>query len=143
MGIQQRIEHFVQREGRRPRILVGDMDQKNHDHDTKLLAACFAEAGFDVDISPPHQTPYGTARMAIENDVHLICALSAGNNHRHLITELVKMLKAEEAEDVIIIMVGVIPQSEYKFLTASGVDLVISSVPIDSATINRLLDFFE
>jgi methylmalonyl-CoA mutase len=143
MEIQQRIEQFVQREGRRPRILVGDMDQKNHDHDTKLLAACFAEAGFDVDISPPHQTPYGTARMAIENDVHLICALSASNNHRHLITELVKMLKAEEAEDVIIIMGGVIPQSEYKFLTASGVDLVISSVPIDSATINRLLDFFE
>jgi methylmalonyl-CoA mutase len=143
MDIKQRIEQFVQRQGRRPRILVGDMDQKNHDHDTKLLAACFAEAGFDVDISPPHQTPRGTARMAVENDVHLICCLSTENRHKHLITDLVEMLKAEEVVNVNIIMGGVIPPSDYKFLTDAGVDLILNSVPVDRVTINRLLDFFE
>ena len=143
MDIKQRIEHFVQRQGRRPRILVGNLDQKNHDHDTKLLATCFAEAGFDVDISPPHQTPRGTARMAIENDVHLICCLSTENKHKHLITDLVKLLKAEEAENVNIIMGGVIPPSDYNFLTDAGVDLILSSIPADKATLYQILDFFE
>ena len=143
MDIKQRIEQFVQRQGRRPRILVGNLDQKNHDHDTKLLATCFAEAGFDVDISPPHQTPRGTARMAIENDVHLICCLSTENKHKHLITDLVKLLKAEEAENVNIIMGGVIPPSDYNFLTDAGVDLILSSIPADKSTLYQILDFFE
>jgi methylmalonyl-CoA mutase len=143
MDIKQRIKQFVQREGRRPRILVGNLDQKDHDHDAKLLAACFAEAGFDVDISPPYQTPRATARMAIENDVHIICCLYTENHHKHLVTDLVNQLKAEAAENVKIIMGGVIPSSESKILTAGGVDLILSSVPADKTAINRLLDFFE
>ncbi len=143
MLIKQRIEQFVKREGRRPRILVSDMGPKKHDHDTKLLATFFAECGFDVDISPLHQTPRGTARMAIENDVHLICFLSTENKHKSLITDMAKALKAEHAENVRIVMGGAIPQSDYKFLYGAGVDLIISSAAADRAAINQLLDLFE
>ena len=143
MLIKQRIEQFVKGEGRRPRILVSNMGKKNHDHDTKLLATFFAESGFDVDISPLHQTPRGTARMAIENDVHAICFLSTENRHKSLVTDLVKVLKAEHAENVRIVMGGAIPRSDYKFLNSAGVDLILSSLPADRAAINRLLDLFE
>jgi len=141
--IKQRIEQFVKEKGRRPRILVSNMGPKNHDHDTKQLAAYFAEAGFDVDISPLHQTPRGTARMAIENDVHGICFLSTENRHKSLITEMMDVLKAEQAEHVRILMGGTIPRSDYKFLYGAGVDLILNSVPTDRSTINRLLDLFE
>ncbi|MBE9543239.1 MAG: methylmalonyl-CoA mutase, partial [Proteobacteria bacterium] len=73
MLIKQRIEQFVKREGRRPRVLVSNMGKRSHDRDTRLLATLFAGSGFDVDISPLRQTPRGTARMAIENDVHIVC----------------------------------------------------------------------
>ena len=143
MLIKQRIEQFVKEDGRRPRILVSNMGKKSHDHDTKLLASFFAEAGFDVDISPLQQTPRGTARMAIENDVHVICFLSTENRHKSLITELIKVLKADQAENVRIVMGGAIPRSDYKFLYGAGVDLILSSVPTDRCTINRLLDLLE
>ena len=91
MLIDQRIEQFVKRAGRRPRILVSSMGKKRHDQNTRLLATIFAESGFDVDISPLHQTPRSTARMAIENDVHIICFLSTVNNHKTLVTELAKV----------------------------------------------------
>ena len=143
MLIKQRIEQFVKGKGRRPRILVSNMGQKNHDHDTKQLATFFAEAGFDVDISPLNQTPRGTARMAIENDVHAICFLSTENRHKSLITDLIKVLKAEQAENIRIVMGGAIPRSDYKFLHGAGVDLILGAVPTDRATINRLLDLFE
>ena len=143
MLIKQRIEQFVKREGRRPRILVSNLGRENHDHDTKLLAAFFAESGFDVDISPLHQTPRGTARMENENDVHVICFLSTENRHKSLIADLAKELKAEFAENVKIVMGGAIPRSDYKFLYGAGVDLILSSVPTDETVINRLLDLFE
>ena len=143
MLIKHRIEQFVSREGRRPRILVSNMGKENHDHDTKLLAAFYAESGFDVDISPLHQTPRGTARMANENDVHVICFLSTEKRHNIMITDLTGELKAEHAENVKIVMGGTIPRSDYKFLYGAGVDLILNSVPADKAEINQLLDLFE
>jgi methylmalonyl-CoA mutase len=141
--IKRRIEQFVERQGRRPRILVSNMGQKNHDHDTKLLAAVFAESGFDVDISPQRQTPRGTARMAIENDVHLICFLSTENNHGSQIDDLLKALKAQHAQDIKIIMGGAIPRADYTLLYDAGVALVLNSLPADAGEINQLLDLFE
>ena len=143
MRIKQRIEQFVKREGRRPRILVSNMDQKGHDHDTKLMATFFAESGFDVDISPPRQTPRGTARMAIENDVHVICFFSTENRHKHLVSDLAKELEAEEAENVKIVIGGAIPRSDNNLLNDTGVDLMLGSVPVKKSAINQLLNLFE
>ncbi len=141
--IKQKIEQFVKREGRRPRILVSNMGPKNHDHDTKLLAAFFAESGFDVDISPLHQTPRRTARMAVENDVHLICFLSTDNNHKSLIADMVNELKAQDAENVRIVLGGAIPQSDCQILYDAGASLILNSLPADRAEINQILDLFE
>ena len=143
MLIDQRIEQFLKRAGRRPRILISNMGKKRHDQNTRLLATIFAESGFDVDISPLHQTPRRTARMAIENDVHIICFLSAANNHKKLVMELTKVLKAEKSENIRIVIGGAIPHSDYKFLFGAGVDLILNSMPADRAEINRLLDLFE
>ena len=143
MLIDQKIEKFVKKEGRRPRILVSSMGKNRHDQDTRLLATLFAETGFDVDISPLHQTPRRTARMAIENDVHIICFLSTENNHKKLVTELAKVLKAEKSENIRIVIGGAIPRSDNKFLYGAGVDLILSSVPADRAAINQLLDLFQ
>ena len=140
--IKQRIEQFVKREGRRPRILVSSIGKKRHDQNTKLLATLFAETGFDVDISPLHQTPRGIARMAIENDDHIICFLSTENKHKSLITDMAKELKAEHAENVRIVMGGAIPRSDYKFLYGAGVDFILNSLPADKGEINQLLDLF-
>ena len=143
MLIDQRMEQFVKKAGRRPRILVSSMGKQRLDQETRLLATLFAETGFDVDISPLQQTSRGTARMAIENDVHIICFLSTENNHKELVMELAKVLKAENAENIRIVIGGAIPRSDYKFLYGAGVDLILNSVPADKGEINKLLDLFE
>ena len=143
MLIDQRIEQFLKREGRRPRILVSSMGKKRHNQDTRRLATIFAETGFDVDISPLHQTARGTARMAIENDVHIICFLSTGNNYKELVMDLARALKAEQAENIRILVGGAIPRSDYDFIYSAGVDQILNSVRIDREAVNRLLDLFE
>ena len=141
--IKHRIERFVKREGRRPRILVGSMGAKNHDRDTKLLAAGFAEAGFDVDISLLQLTPGHTARMAIENDVHLICLLCTADKYKQLVTELGRELKIQHAEIVGIVIGGAIPQSDHHSLRDAGASLVLSALPADRAEIHQILDLFD
>ena len=143
MPIKPKIEKFVKRQGRRPRILVSNMGHANHDYDTKLLATFFAESGFDVDISPLRQTSRGAARMAIENDVHLICFLSNENRHKKLIAEMVKALRREKGEDIKIIIGGAIPRSDYNFLSGAGADLILCSVPADTASIKRIMELIE
>ena len=143
MLTKHRIEQFVKRKGRRPRILIGNLGQKSNVQDTRQLASVFAERGFDVDISPLYQTPRATARMAIENDVHFICLFSTDNQHKKLITELAKALKAEEAENVKVLIGGAIPETDYDFLLGAGVDQILNSTFLDTTTINQLLDQFD
>ena len=141
--ITQKLKQFVGRKGRRPRILISTLCKKKHDQQTKRLAAFLAETGFDVDIGPLRQTPQGTARMAIENDVHIICFLSHRNMHKRLVTDLAKVLKEEQAENIRIVIGGAIPQSDYDFLKDAGVGLILNSETVDDVSINRLLDLCE
>ena len=107
------------------------------------MAAFFAESGFDVDISPPRQTPRGTARMAIENDVHVICFLSTESTHKQLVSDLSKALDAEEAQNVKIVVGGAISRSDNKLLSDAGADLILGSLPVNRTVINQLLNLFE
>ena len=143
MLIDRKIEQFVRRAGRRPRILVSSMGKKRLDQDTRLLATIFAETGFDVDISPLHQTPRSTARMAIENDVHMICFLSTEDHHKKLATELATVLETQNAENIKIVIGGAIPRSDYDFLYGAGVNHILNSAKIDTEAVNRLLDLIE
>lgn len=50
-----RVNKFLEREGRRPRLLVAKMGQDGHDRGAKVIATGFADLGFDVDIGPLFQ----------------------------------------------------------------------------------------
>lgn len=111
---------FASREGRRPRILVAKMGQDGHDRGAKVIATSFADIGFDVDIGPLFQTPAEVAKMAVENDVHLVGVSSLAAGHKTLVPELIGELKKLGREDILVIVGGVIPQPDYGFLFDAG-----------------------
>ncbi len=79
--------------GRRPRILIAKMGQDGHDRGAKVIASAYSDLGFDVDLSPMFSTPEEIARLAVENDVHVVGASSLAAGHKTLIPELVEALK--------------------------------------------------
>lgn len=111
---------FAERVGRRPRILVAKMGQDGHDRGAKVIAAAFADLGFDVDLGPLFQTPEEVARQAIDNDVHLVGASTLAGGHKTLVPQLIQALKAEGADDIRVLAGGVIPQSDYDELKQAG-----------------------
>jgi len=141
--LRKRTEDFLNRHGRRPRILVSKMGQDGHDRGIKVIASAYADIGFDVDIGPLFQTPEEAAKMAIENDVHMVGASSLTAGHKTLVPGLVEELKKQGGEDIQVVAGGIIPPGDYDYLYERGVKAVFGpgTSVIDSAT--RTLDLIE
>lgn len=142
-AIRKRTDDFMEKEGRRPRILLAKMGQDGHDRGVKVVATAFSDMGFDVDLSPMFQTPEEAAKMAVENDVHAVGVSSLAAGHKVLVPALVAALKAEGADDIKVMVGGVIPPKDYEFLYDAGAVAVFGpgTVIIDSA--NKVLNALE
>ena len=123
-AIRALIGRFEEDEGRRPRILVVKLGQDGHDRGQKVIATAFADLGFDVDIGALFQTPEEVARQAVENDVHAVGVSSQAAGHKTLVPNLIAALRAEGADDVIVIVGGIVPPRDYEFLHEAGVTKV-------------------
>ena len=140
--IQQEVKSFAKSEGRRPRILVVKMGQDGHDRGAKVIATAFADIGFDVDVGPLFQTPDEAANDAIDNDVHIIGISSQAAGHKTLAPKLIKALKSQGAEEIIVICGGVIPQQDYEYLYEKGVKAIFgpgTNIPDAASKILKLI----
>ena len=118
---QRMVEEFEREEGRRPRILVAKMGQDGHDRGAKVIATAFADIGFDVDMGPLFQTPREVARFAMDSDVHVVGASSLAAGHKTLVPQLIAELRTLGRDDILVVVGGVVPPQDYKFLYDAGV----------------------
>mgnify|MGYP001355856947 FL=1 len=123
-SVNTHIQNFIDRKGRRPRMLVVKMGQDGHDRGAKLIATAFADLGFDIDVGPLFQTPDEAAKQAIENDVHIIGVSTLAAGHKTLVPLLIKALKNNDADGIKVICGGVIPPQDYSDLYKLGVSKV-------------------
>ena len=142
-AVRKRTDDFLEKEGRRPRILVTKMGQDGHDRGIKVIATAFADLGFDVDISPMFQTPGEAAKMAVENDVHVVGASSLAAGHKTLVPQLVENLKKEGGDDILVVVGGVIPPGDYDFLHEKGAVGVFGPGTVVTDSANRILNALD
>lgn len=118
--VRQLTDQFAERHGRRPRILIAKMGQDGHDRGAKVVATAYADLGFDVDIGPLFQSPEETAKMAVENDTHVVGISSLAGGHKTLLVQLREELAKLGRPDIMIVVGGVIPAQDYDFLKQNG-----------------------
>jgi methylmalonyl-CoA mutase len=142
-ALSSRIDAFEAAQGRRPRMLVVKMGQDGHDRGAKVIATAFADLGFVVDVGVLFQTPAEAAADAVDNDVHVIGVSSQAAGHKTLVPQLIAELKAKGAEDILVVVGGVIPPQDYEFLREAGVAAVFGPGTniLESAT--EVLDLIE
>ncbi len=129
------VQKFAEKEGRQPRIMIAKMGQDGHDRGAKVVSTGYADLGFDVDIGPLFQTPAEAAKQAVENDVHILGVSSLAAGHKTLVPQVIEELKKLGREDIMIIVGGVIPTQDYKFLYDAGVAGVFgpgTSIPVSA-----------
>ena len=120
-ALKAEIAAFGEQQGRRPRVMIAKLGQDGHDRGAKVVATAFADLGYDVDIGPLFQTPEECARQAIENDVHAVGVSTLAAGHKTLVPAIIRALKDQGSDDIIVFVGGVIPQQDYDSLYAAGV----------------------
>jgi methylmalonyl-CoA mutase len=138
--LRKRVEGFLEREGRRPRLLVAKMGQDGHDRGQKVIATAFSDLGFDVDIGSLFQTPEETARQATENDVHVVGVSSLAAGHLTLVPELKAALEDLGRGDILVVVGGVVPPRDHDALRAAGATAIFGpGTPVPAAA-DEILD---
>ncbi len=142
-GVRAQTDAFAEAHGRRPRILIAKMGQDGHDRGAKVVATAYADLGFDVDIGPLFQSPAETARMAAENDVHLVGISSLAGGHKTLLVQLREELGKLGRDDIMVVVGGVIPAQDYDYLKEHGAVAVFgpgTQIPVAARQIVEELD---
>jgi len=123
-NIQTRVADFKDAHKRVPHILVAKMGQDGHDRGAKIVATSFADMGFKVDMTELFDTPSEVADLAVQYQVDVIGVSSLAAGHKTLIPELIKSLKAKNAEHIKVVCGGVIPEQDFDFLREAGVSAI-------------------
>ncbi|MEM6960956.1 MAG: methylmalonyl-CoA mutase [Myxococcota bacterium] len=138
--VRAKVREFAEREGRQPRILVAKVGQDGHDRGQKVIATAFADMGFDVDIGPLFQTPEETAKQAVENDVHGVGMSSLAAGHLTLVPALRSALDALGRGDIVVVVGGVVPPSDYDALRDAGAAAIFGPGTVIASAALTLLD---
>ncbi|MCP4718136.1 MAG: methylmalonyl-CoA mutase, partial [Desulfobacteraceae bacterium] len=139
-ALRKRTDDFEKQNGRRPRILLSKMGQDGHDRGVKVIATAYADFGFDVDLGPMFQTPEEAAKMAIENDVHVVGVSSLAAGHKTLVPQVIEALKNGGASDIKVVVGGIIPPGDYEFLTQAGASGIFGPGTVVTDSANRTLN---
>ncbi len=115
------VDNFIEKTGRRPRIMIAKLGQDGHDRGAKVVATGYADIGFDVDLGPLFQTPDEAAKDAADNDVHFLAVSSLAGGHKTLIPQVIEELKKLGRKDILVVAGGVIPVQDYDYLYDAGV----------------------
>jgi methylmalonyl-CoA mutase len=123
-NLVQRLEEFSKNLGETPKLLVAKLGQDGHDRGAKIIASAFGDIGFDVIAGPLFQTPDEAADLAVRSKVHVVGMSSLAAGHKTLAPQLVEALKAKGAENIVVVVGGVVPRQDYQFLLDHGVAAV-------------------
>jgi methylmalonyl-CoA mutase C-terminal domain/subunit len=106
---------------RKIRVLVGKPGLDGHDRGAKVVAASLRDAGMEVIYTGLHQTCESIVEAAVQEDVHVIGLSILSGAHMTIFPKVLKLLKAQKAEDIVLIGGGIIPVEDMKKLEKMGV----------------------
>lgn len=119
----------IEREGSQIRVLIGKAGLDGHDRGAKIIARACRDAGFEVVYTGLHQTPEMIVNTAIQEDVDVVGLSILSGAHNYLVPEVIKGLGRQGVKvgsDVLILIGGIIPDSDFESLKKAGVSMVFT-----------------
>ena len=110
-----------------------------HDRGAKIIARALRDAGMEVIYTGLHQTPEQIVETAIQEDADAVGVSILSGAHMTLVPRIVDGLRANGADDVLVVVGGTIPQDDADELKAAGVAEVFGP----GATTGEIVDFLR
>ena len=103
------------------RIVVAKPGLDGHDRGAKVVARALRDAGMEVIYTGLRQTPAQIAAAAIQEDVRVLGLSILSGAHNQIFPEIMRLLKEQGAEDVLVFAGGIIPDEDVPGLKAIGI----------------------
>lgn len=103
------------------RVLIAKPGLDGHDRGAKVIARALRDAGMEVIYTGLHQTPEMIVRSAIQEDVQCVGMSVLSGAHMTLFPEVIELLKAQNAGDIVVFGGGIIPRDDIEKLKNIGV----------------------
>jgi len=103
------------------RVVVAKPGLDGHDRGAKVVARALRDAGIEVVYTGLHQTPAQIVDTAIQEDADIIGLSVLSGAHLTLFAEVMDLLKAKDATDIVVFGGGIIPDDDIPLLEDMGV----------------------
>ncbi|AFM01880.1 MULTISPECIES: cobalamin B12-binding domain-containing protein [Desulfitobacterium] len=104
----------------RIRVLVGKPGLDGHDRGAKVIARALRDGGMEVIYSGLHQTSEEIVEAAIQEDVDVIGLSILSGSHMTVFPRVKELLKEQNAEDIIVMGGGTLPEEDIEALIKGG-----------------------
>ncbi len=109
---------------RKIRVLVAKPGLDGHDRGAKVVARALRDAGMEVIYTGLHQSPENIVEAAIQEDVDIIGLSLLSGAHMTLFPDVMELLRENDAEDIMVICGGIIPDQDVDKLKEKGINKV-------------------
>ncbi len=103
------------------RVVVAKPGLDGHDRGAKVVARALRDAGIEVVYTGLHQTPAQIVDTAIQEDADIIGLSVLSGAHLTLFAEVMALLTAKDATDIVVFGGGIIPDDDIPLLEDMGV----------------------
>ncbi len=121
------------------RVVVAKPGLDGHDRGAKIIARALRDAGMEVIYTGLHQTPEQIAETVLQEDAHAVGLSILSGAHMTLVPRVVKLLKDQGADDVIVTVGGTIPADDIPELKELGVAEVFTP----GSSTQEIVDFIR
>jgi ethylmalonyl-CoA mutase len=122
--LREEVERVSEALGRRLKFLVGKPGLDGHSNGAEQIAVRARDAGMDVVYEGIRLTPSQIATSAAHEGVHVIGLSILSGSHRELIPAVLDALREAGAEDVPVVVGGIIPLQDAAALREAGIAAV-------------------
>ncbi|HEX6763650.1 MAG TPA: cobalamin B12-binding domain-containing protein [Gaiellaceae bacterium] len=121
------------------RVVIAKPGLDGHDRGAKIIARALRDAGMEVVYTGLHQTPEQIAETAIQEDADAVGISILSGAHMTLVPRILELLRAEGADDVLVVVGGTIPADDVAALKEQGVAEVFTP----GAPTSEIVDFLR
>ena len=121
------------------RVVVAKVGLDGHDRGAKVISMALRDAGFEVIYTGLHQTPEQVVETVIQEDADAVGLSLLSGAHMTLFPKVIGLLRDRDAEDVLVMGGGIIPDEDIPKLADMGVAKVFTP----GASITAVADWLE
>ena len=121
------------------RVVIAKPGLDGHDRGAKVVARGLRDAGREVVYTGLHQTPEQIAVTVVQEDADAVGISILSGAHMTLVPRVVDLLRAQGADDVVVVVGGTIPRDDIPRLKALGVAEVFTA----GAPLQGMVDFLR